>query len=188
MKLTNTWTPFPNLPKNTRKLWYVCYDLMSPETFQERYSELTSILKFTEGRPCPVKLLPCRPYEGNDKMWEFFHESKGQGFEGLILRTDDKGYQAGIRSSSLIKIKEFEDMEVTVLDIVPSADGWGICECVTDSGKKFSTSAPGSIPEKTEALVNKHKYVGKRLTIEFSMLTLDGVPFHPNALRWEVLI
>jgi DNA ligase-1 len=167
---------------NTKKLWYVVYDLLSDDNFQDRYSELKSITDNLD-KSSPVKLLPCIPYTNDSALWDYFHESKAKGFEGLILRTNDKPYQDGVRSASLIKIKEFIDTEVLVKDIVPSKEGWGICICEFE-GKEFRTSAPGTFEEKQEALDNKRNYIGKMLTIEYSMLTNDGIPFHASAIRW----
>jgi DNA ligase-1 len=175
---------------NTYKLWYVVYDLISPDSDQIRYSELKGILgPLLDDPQCPVKLLPSRPWQGEREMFDHYREAKSKGFEGLILRTNDKGYEDGVRSSSLLKVKctpeqPEMDMEVTVKDIIPSSAGWAICVCLTDEGVEFLTSAPGSIPEKTEVMMNKDKYIGRRLTIEFPNYTIDRVPFHARALRW----
>jgi ATP-dependent DNA ligase len=169
--------------EDTNRLWYVVYDLISEDRFQDRYNELKSITDKVD-KSGPVKLLPCIPYVSDEEMWSYFHASKAQGFEGLILRTNDKPYQDGVRSSSLVKIKSFEDTEVKVIDVIESKDGWGICVCEYN-GKVFRTSAPGDFTQKTEVLINKDKYLGKLLTIEYSMLTSDGIPFHASAIRWR---
>jgi DNA ligase-1 len=176
---------------NTYKLWYVVYDLISPDTDQIRYSELKGILgPLLDDPHCPVKLLPSRPWQGQNEMFNHFKEAKSKGFEGLILRTNDKGYEDGVRSSSLLKVKctpeqPEMDCEVTVIGFKQASNGWAICVCKTDEGVIFDTSAPGSFPEKQEVWDNQDKYIGRQLTIEFSMYTEDRVPFHARALRWR---
>lgn len=107
------------------------------------------------------------------------------GFEGLMLRLDGRKYEDGKRSSSLIKVKKFHDDEFECIDIEPSRDGWGICVLKAKNGVVFRTSAPGTLQEKERQLKTKEQYIGKYLTVEYSQLTNDGVPFHPSAIRWR---
>lgn len=170
---------------DTTKLKYVVYDMIGTETFSERYKELQSILAPFVGRiDSPIIVLPCRPYVDDRGMWDYFGEVRQQNFEGLILRTDDRGYQDGIRSSSLLKIKAAFDTEVEVVDMEPSKEGWAICICKYKD-KTIRVSAPGTKVQKKEVLDNKEKYIGRFLTIEYAYLTIAGVPFQPVAIRWR---
>jgi ATP-dependent DNA ligase len=102
-----------------------------------------------------------------------------------MLRLAGPGYQANVRSASLLKVKERHDAEVTVLGATPSREGWAILRVKADWGPEFDISAPGSVPEKTEVLENIENYVGRRLTIEYAHLTSDQIPFHAVATRWR---
>jgi hypothetical protein len=53
------------------------------------------------------------------------------------------------------------------------------------NGKQFNISAPGDFSAKYEVMKNKDKYIGRDLTIEYSHLTAEGIPFHAVALRWR---
>lgn len=171
---------------STKNLFFVAYDLISNQRYVDRHAELTEILRGADTEaPGKIVVLPFRPYESDEKQSAHFKEVRAAGFEGLMLRVDRRGYEAGKRSSALLKIKEFFDDEFLVTNITPSKTGFGVCHCLTKDGKPFSCSAPGSIPEKEEALRNKEKYIGRYLTLEFSFYTADGIPFHPNALRWR---
>lgn len=170
----------------TYKLMFVAYDMVSKESYVDRHAELESMLM-----PCEnpkVIVLPHMSYTDDESMYSEFRRVRNLGFEGLMLRLANRGYEDGKRSSALIKVKEFHDDEFEVIDIVPSKDGWGICVCRLTNGATFRTSAPGSHEEKTEALRNKHKYIGRMLTVEYSVITEDGIPFHPNATRWQELV
>lgn len=168
--------------KDSERLMFVTYDILSDDPYIDRHQELSEIVTTTHSH---VKVLGTRPYVSSDELWKFFNEARGQGFEGLMLRTMHRGYEAGKRSDSLLKIKAFHDEEFQVIDIKSSKDGWAVCICKTPSGDIFSVSAPGNMDEKRYVLQNMNKFIGKFLTVEYSQLTQDGIPFHPNAIRWR---
>jgi DNA ligase 1 len=174
---------------NTRQLYFVGYDLISNERYTDRHRELSGMLRdVTTDAPGKVVVLPFCEYTDDAQQAAYFREVRAAGFEGLMLRLDRRGYEAGKRSSGLLKIKEFFDDEFEVIDIVPSKDGWGICVCRARNGSTFSCSAPGDMAAKKHVLINKSLFIGRKLTVEYSFLTADGIPFHPNATRWLVTI
>lgn len=173
----------------TANLSFVCYDVISPDRYIDRHRELSAILSgVTTTTPGQVVVLPFREYEGDDDQLVYFKKVRALGFEGLMLRLDGRGYEAGKRSSSLLKIKEFFDEEFQVIDITPSKEGWAVCTCKLENGATFRCSAPGDMSEKRDVLTNKDKYIGRMLTVEYSFKTADGIPFHPTATRWETLV
>lgn len=170
----------------TANLFFVGYDLISDERYVERHRELSEIVAGVDtGAPGRVVALPYSSYEGEETTRRMFRTVRDQGFEGLMLRLDRRGYEAGKRSSSLLKIKEFEQDEFKVVGFKVSSTGWAICECVTEDGKTFDCSAPGSVAEKTEVLHRQDKYLYRYLTIDFAHWTDDGLPFQPTAVRWR---
>lgn len=168
--------------KDTERLMFVSYDIVSPDTYLDRHQELLDIVTNMHSH---VKVLGIKPFETVDKMWDYFHQVRDEGFEGLMLRTRTNGYEAGPRSSSLIKVKAFEDDEFLVKDLRPSKEGWAICQCETKDGQTFGVSAPGSKDEKLYVMRNPAKFIGRYLTVDYSHLTNDGIPFHPTATRWR---
>lgn len=177
------------LQPETLKLFFVGYDLISPEPYRARHAELTEIVgQGDTGVDGKVVALPFKPYESAEHTTLLFREVRAAGFEGLMLRTDGRGYEAGKRSSSLLKIKEFEDDEFQVVGFSPSKTGWAICHCLTKDGKPFDCSAPGTVEDKMHVMNNPEKYRGLYLTIEFAHYTEEGIPFQPTAIRWDVKI
>lgn len=175
------------LQPNTANLFFVAYDLISDQSYTDRHEELSSILRDVDTEaPGKIVVLPFREYESPDQQANFFKEVRDDRFEGLMLRLGRRGYEAGKRSSSLLKIKEFFDTELKVIDVLPSKEGWGICVCELPSGGTVRASAPGDRSEKIHALQNKEQYIGRWLTVEFAHWTLDNVPFQPTATRWRV--
>lgn len=88
------------------------------------------------------------------------------------------GYEDGKRSGSLIKLKAWEDQEFPIVDITASADGWAILNCLAPNGKPFTVSCPGDVPFKRYVLMNKDKFIGKDVTVQFAYWTEEGKPFH----------
>jgi DNA ligase-1 len=171
---------------NTFLLNFVCYDLVAMDDYVERHKELSDIIKGTDtGRAGKILPLPYTLYRDRPSMYEEMHRVRSAGFEGLILRLAGRSYETGKRSSGLLKVKHFHDSEFKCIGVEPSADGWGICVCLADNGKEFRTSAPGTFAEKVEVLRNKEDYIGSWLTVEYSQLTVEGLPFHASAKCWR---
>ncbi len=167
----------------TAELQYVVYDVMEDIPYAERYAYLQDIFKFETTR---IVLAPTRRWDGCD-LFQVRDCAIADGYEGLMLRHGNLGYEDDRRSKSLIKIKKFFDDEFTVVDIIESKDGWGILQCLARNGKRFGTPAPGDMNAKENALRCKTQYIGRKITIEYAGLTKEGIPFHPIATAWRDL-
>lgn len=173
----------------TSLLQLVLYDLVSKDRFRDRYRELQDIFSHgmdghLDAARRPLRLLTCHPYEDDKQMWDLQVYARSLGYEGLIRRTNDKPYEDGVRSNSLIKIKTWIDCEVTCIGVTVSDKGFPVCECLTDDNKRVDVVPPGDMPAKWHVVHNPSLYLKERLTIEYSTLTEDAVPFHPVAVRW----
>lgn len=165
---------------------FVGYDLVADEPYTDRHSELVGMIHgVTTGVAGGVYVLPYEPVEDLDGAIKARDRYIANKFEGAMVRLDNRAYQVGIRSSSLLKVKKFEDAEFKVLDVVPSEKNWGICVCEVVPGKTFKTSAPGNLKEKEEVLRRKSDFIGRFLTVEYAELTKDGIPFHCSATGWR---
>lgn len=167
------------------KLCYVVYDLISDESYKDRFEELQGMLRDVPLSRNSLLLLPYVEYSSHENLSSEFKRVRSLGFEGLMVRLDGYGYEDGKRSTSLLKVKEFEEHEFLCIDIEPSSDGWGVCVLKTSENKVFRASAPGTIVEKQEQLNSKEKYIGRMLTVQYSTLTNDNIPFHASGLRWR---
>lgn len=168
----------------TASLTFAVYDLMAQDRYVDRHKELSDIIRCI-GEQRSIVALPYRPYESDEETHRWFKEVRLAGFEGLMMRLDNRGYQPGIRSNALLKIKEFDQQEFQVVGFKSAGPGWAICECQAPNGKLFDCSAPGDLAEKFEVMRNQAKYLGQYLTIDFAHWTDDGIPFQPTALRWR---
>ncbi len=167
---------------NTGKILFVMYDQMASDTFSERHDELLDKVKNRDLKRCLV--LPKHAFENDEHRATQFAVAREKGFEGLMVRIDGYGYESNKRSASLLKDKAVFDTEVIVKDIVLSDKGNPVCVC-DYKGKEFRTSPPGSHKDREEAFINKSKYIGTPLTIEYREMTDDGIPFHAVGTNWR---
>lgn len=166
----------------TGKLSFVMYDQISNDSFSDRHDELLDKVKGFEFKRTLV--LPKIEYIDEDARQSAFDNARAKGFEGLMIRLDGYGYESNKRSASLLKDKAVFDTEVIVKDIVLSEKGNPVCIC-DYQGKEFRTSPPGSHKDREEAFINKSKYIGTRLTIEYREMTDDEIPFHAVGTNWR---
>jgi len=165
---------------NTNKIQFICYDMISNVSYKERLQYLID-LKFGErsrlARTIRIEDLSLIPFQ--------LKQAKSMGYEGLILRQNDFGYEHGKRSKGLMKVKSWMDDEFKVYDIFASKDGFAKLQCVMNSGKTFSVTCHGTHEYKSEVMQNKEKYIGRKVNVQYANFTNDGIPFQPVATMWR---
>lgn len=166
----------------TGKLQFIAYDQITSDSFSDRHDSLIDMVSGYDFKR--IIVLPKRKYIDEVARSEFFKSVREKGFEGLMIRLDGSGYESNKRSNNLLKDKAVFDTEVIVKDIVLSDKGNPVCIC-DYKGKEFRTSPPGSHGERNEAFVNRVKYIGTRLNIEYREMTDDGIPFHAVGINWR---
>ena len=165
--------------KDTTEIRYLVYDFISDDPYPIRLSRIQALCHtLVASNAAPSARL-------NKHLDTLTTEAIANGYEGLILRTLDTGYEAGKRSKSLVKVKRFLDDEFVAFDVQSSVDGHGIVSLFSKSGAPFTVSAPGTAPERAECFIHKDEYIGRTLTVKYANLTPDGIPFHPVAVAWR---
>jgi len=164
----------------TSKLRFHCYDFLSSDVYRARK-------EFLEGLELgsAAEIVPMWDYESEEHLKQTFNNAREDGYEGLIIRLDGFGYEDAKRSRSLLKVKQFFDAEFKVTGFHRSEKGLPMVNCVAENGVRFSVVAPGNMTEKENVLMFPETFMGKRLTVEYSTITKDGVPFHPVARAWR---
>ena len=109
------------------------------------------------------------------------------GFEGLIIRDDDASYQfGGKRNQSMMKFKRKEDGKFLIVDIIPESKRTDLAKFVclndiNDSVFECSINKPQDVQR--EILINKEKYVGKYMFVEYRERSgVTQVPFHARGI------
>ena len=105
------------------------------------------------------------------------------GFEGAMLKDPNAEYQFGKRNLSMIKFKAHDDGIFTIVDIKPEGikrSTIPLFTCKNDINEHlFNCSINGSFEEQEYYLINKDKYIGRSLHIEYGERSGKAqVPFH----------
>ena len=174
------------LQPESARIQYVVYDTVLDKCFSER--------KHLLGHLVPLKgdvvlIKTCR-IDTEEELKNSHNVWVAQGYEGTMVRAKGVGYEDGKRSKSLQKMKDFQDAEFEILDVIqgtPRQTATGqlevpiyVCKCGPHT---FNATAPGDMFEKHSAWLNRDKAIGKMLTVKFFSFTPDGIPFLPVALR-----
>lgn len=180
--------------------YYMYDDVSEFSEYEDRYETIKDVASYGS------HLKAVENYEvGSREMLEtHFHLFLKQGYEGAMYRNPKIGYEQK-RSTSLLKVKVMEDAEFTIVDVnegkgkLAGKAGAFVCrigtvDCSEDqqlSGgkteyKEFKAKLKGSIEDLEEYWVNKDKYIGKQLTVQFQGLTPDGIPRFPVGLRIRI--
>jgi hypothetical protein len=132
-----------------------------------------------------VYIIPTIEVNNENEIQEWNDIFLDCGFEGTIIRDKFAEYEFGIRSKNMRKLKRFEDTEFIIFDIIPYEKDEYLCKfiCKNDINDEiFETIPLGNREERHEYLINKQKYIGKKVTVKFYERSITGVPFHSNAI------
>jgi len=170
---------------------YVVYDTILDVPYAYRYKQLGAILGEDVG--VPVKLAMTQIVRSMGEAISFRDKAIEDAYEGAMLRCPDKGYQAGKKSRTLLKLKTFEDAEFKVIDIIEGKDKCvndtffkvAILVCTTEDGYFFKVTAHGDADNKQDIWHNREKHIGRFITVKYYEKTSKGIPFHPVALQWR---
>ena len=111
------------------------------------------------------------------------------GFEGLILRNPSAEYQFGKRNQAMFKFKKVDDGKFIIVDIISEhkRSDLPLFVCRNDiNDELFECSINKPQDVQREILINKDKYVGKRMVVEFRARSgVSQVPFHARGINIE---
>lgn len=158
-------------------LLYFVYDIININMpFATRYDFLVELWKKA---PENVVLVETVEVANEKELFEAHKRFTSQGFEGTIVRSGEGGYEIGHRSSTLLKVKDFQDAEFLVVDIIEgkgSFEGKAICVCETKGGKEFKAVPEGTSEHRREIYTNRDEYIGQWLTVRFQTYSNSGTP------------
>tara|TARA_B100000131_G_C18058317_1_gene589403 strand:- start:7 stop:795 length:789 start_codon:yes stop_codon:yes gene_type:complete len=103
------------------------------------------------------------------------------GGEGLMLRENGSMYE-GKRSKSLLKVKEFHDMEVRIIGYKSGTGKYkgklGSYDCETKDGYKFNCGSGLTDTDRENKLE-----IGVYITVKYFELSKEGIPRFPVFMR-----
>lgn len=165
-------------PNETEKIKFHVYDRVEEEIFEARNAK--NYLLLVDFTTC--ELVPTSPLYENT-LSESHSLNISHGYEGSIIRHGDTPYKANVRSSNLLKYKDFIDIAIPIKDIEPADQRpeWGTPVFEWKGAKKDELRAgmKYSHEEREEFLMNKANYIGKTAEIRFFEYSDEGVPRFP---------
>lgn len=111
------------------------------------------------------------------------------GFEGLIIRNPNSEYQFGKRNQAMFKFKKIDDGKFVIVDIKSEHKRkdlplFVLRNDINEELFECSINKPQSVQR--EILINKEKYVGKYMFVEYRERSgCAQVPFHARGINIE---
>lgn len=170
-----------DLLESEKKIKFYAYDVFFLDeknlSFSERFKKLKQILN-GQKHVQMVETLDCDV----ENIDEIYDEYLTMGYEGQIIRTDDR-YEMK-RSKNLLKRKDFMDDEYEIIEIVEGeGNRSGMAGYAIIKNKKgyenFRTNIKGDFLFLKQMLIEKESYQGKMATIRFFGLTPEHKPRFP---------
>jgi len=169
-------------PGITELISYHVYDIVCKNKYSER---LDLIKKLFPSNLKNIEVVPSFSISSEKDLRDYHKKFLSEGYEGSIIRLNSlKGYESGARSSSLLKYKDFQDIALEVIDIIPSdaRPKQGVVVCKLPNGHLVKASLKFSHEEREEWLLNRQNYIGKIANITYFEATDEG------SLRFPVCI
>ena len=192
--------------KNTQlaqhyKLQYWCYDIccenmsaFNRALYLSKNLVITSNVKFYDkedhlnNRNQFIRLDSCNICSIETAI-NFRNDYINLGFEGLILRNPSAEYQFGKRNQAMFKFKKVDDGKFIIVDIKSEHKRsylplFVLRNDINDELFECSINKPQD--EQRGILINKDKYVGKYMRVEFRARSgVAQVPFHARGIYIE---
>lgn len=166
-------------PGKTENVKYHVYDIVIDKPFFERLGILTQMF---QNNP-QIEIVSTVIVRNKEELMKMHAYNISQGYEGTIVRHGDEGYKLNGRSSSLLKLKDFEDMALTLMDVIPSekrpTHGKPIFFWEGAENNRLGAGISLSHAEAEDLLANKHLHIGKACELRFFEYSDTGVPRHP---------
>ena len=171
-------------PNQSEEVKFHIYDIVSTEGYKKRNHIITDLTKFCE----QVVLVPTYKISSKEELDTYHAQFISEGYEGSIVRHGNSPYKVNGRSSDLLKYKDFKDIAVKVVDVVPAEqrEEWGVPVLELEDGRTFRSGARLSHDERRDLLTNKQNYIGKTAEIRYFEETDDGLPRFPVCVGFRL--
>jgi len=172
---------------------YHVYDIPDSNVSNKVRNEMLQEMKpMFEGTP--IHIVETIVVNDEDELMDAFEHFLAEGYEGAIVRNMD-GMYVNKRSYDLLKIKEFDDAEFTIVGIKVgtkgSMAGKAVFTCQnphnveTGRVETFDCKLKGNMDELTKYANDPSLVIGKILTVKYQGYTKYGVPRFPVGLRFR---
>ena len=163
-------------PGVSELLNYHVFDLVDVSmTAKERlgfYSRLLNKLRSSK-----IVIVPQTPVLTEEEVNRLDESHLASGYEGSIVKNCNSMYVPNLRSSDMLKLKQFQESEFTIIDVIPMDNQPESGKAVLASPKgQFNATPSMNMEQRAEFLRNKDDYIGLRATIKYQGFTDKGLP------------
>jgi ATP-dependent DNA ligase len=177
-----------NKHEDDKLIEYWIFDLIVDDVpFEERWSR---ILKVYEECSCRevIRLVPTVDCMEEDEIDQYHSDFVAEGYEGLIIRNKLGKYRQKYRSNDLLKHKEFDDEEMTVVGYRESEGterGCIVFSCEWED-TVFDVRPRGPFEPRKKMFRKGDKYVGRTdYTVRFQGIGSNGAPRFPVGIGFR---
>lgn len=175
-----------NLHPEYASMQYHIFDRATPDIYADRITGVACALG--EHPNCILHVVAWHTiiYKNEDQLVLLAEEYEGLGYEGLILRDLEDGYEHK-RSIQLIKVKRFQDAEYLIKGTQEGKAGTDqegllikfLIEYIKKDGTGVDTceaTLMGTESIRREMLTRREEYIGKWATVKYQELSKYGAP------------
>ena len=169
--------------ENLLKIEYCVFDYIDAHTpMEERLKKLNKFFENNKDMKF-IKQVITEECNSESEIEKYLEKYVKMGYEGLIIRNKDAGYDINKRSVNLQKLKRYKDEEFEIIDYLKpdygKEKGCVVWVCKTKDGKKFNVRPLGSFEDRKVWYENGKDFIGKMITVKYQELTHDGRPRFP---------
>jgi DNA ligase-1 len=169
-------------------LQYHIYDMPVELDYDWRLAKLREFFQDHDCSHTPLKLVETVDVLNEKHMHDAYEHFMDQGYEGAIVRNAAGNYEQNRRSYNLLKVKEFQDDEFKIVDVIEGRGklaGHGIFICETASHETFKAKLKGDTDNLIQYWDKPKLAIGRMLTVQFQGYTKYGMPRFPVGLRFR---
>lgn len=163
------------------------YDALIKGPFIDRFKEIRAIVGELEH----IEMTKTIRVGSLDSIYENHAKFVEAGYEGTMVRSSGPDYEQNKRARQLVKLKDVDDEEFTIVDISEGKGQWSgyakTISCVDKNGVSFSSGCAGNQEHLRMILQNADKYIGGKATVQFNGKFPSGVPRFPVAIKFFTL-
>lgn len=165
-------------PKNHTELWkkleYHIFDIPSNTSNWE--GRLKKLGQLTDAKF--VKVVQNYPVISHDEIITYQDQFIAKGYEGSIVRNLSGIYEYNKRSSDVFKVKYVQSDEFKIVSYTLDKNNHPVFSCSAKGGD-FKVKPKGTAEQRDEIRQQATSWVGKWMTVEYEMLSKDGIPLKP---------
>lgn len=165
--------------KPSNELQYWIYDLAIDDIAANRLKFLFDNIKNLKSPH--IKILPHVIINNMKEAKKLHDRYVNEGYEGVVLRNAKSPYGFGKRNAAMVKLKEYKELEATIVAFEFGLRGVEDMVFVMQLGDEieFKAKPIGSLEVKQEYINNIENIIGKQGTIKFFEFSETGVPQQP---------